>query len=103
MKSLVQRILFYLRYEMTDDVRMRVELTCIACVMLACLGVLGYRLHALHRMEQETSARIATLSAEIRSLAAQAGKRQHPTPRQHFEFHKPGEAPKSTSNVKTKD
>lgn len=89
---------------MTEDVRTRIELTCIACVVLVGLGMMGYQLHVLHRMQQETSEQIATFSEEIRALGIQAGKQQYPPmPRLHFRFHKPEETPKSTLNVKTKD
>lgn len=105
MKSLVQRILFYFRYEMTDDVRMRIELACIACVMLVVIGVMGHRLHALHRMQQETEAELAAISERIKALYPQAGRRKYRHPMGHlrFRFHKPGEAPKSTSEVQVKD
>ena len=105
MKSLFQRILFYLRYEMAEEVRTRVEWTCIACVMLVGLGVTGYRLHALHRMQQETEAELAVISERIRALYPQTGKRKYRHPMGHlrFRFREPGEAPKRISNVKTED
>jgi|GEM_PF-3731664 hypothetical protein len=49
MKSLVQRIEFYLRYEMDYDVKMRIE--------LACLAVVGSQFHTLHRASREATER----------------------------------------------
>lgn len=57
MKSLIQRVGFYLRYEMDYDVKMRIELACIACVMLACLAVVGWQFHTLHRASREATER----------------------------------------------
>lgn len=105
MKSLVQRILFYFRYEMTDDVRMRAELASIACVMFVVIGVMGHRIHTLHRMQQETEAELAAISERIRALYPQTSKRKYRHPMGHlrFRFREPGEAPKRISSVKTED
>lgn len=59
MQNLIQRIRFYLRYEMTHDVEVRIEVACIACVMLACLAVVGWQFYTLHRINREAAEREA--------------------------------------------
>lgn len=45
MQDLIQRITFYFRNEMTHDVEVRIEVACIACVMLACLAAVGWQFY----------------------------------------------------------
>lgn len=68
MKDTLQRILFYLRYEMTEDVRTRIELASIACVLLVCLGVSGYYLHKLHQEDKQAAEMEALFKAEIEDV-----------------------------------
>ena len=41
MRKAIRRILFYIRYEMTSDVKMRIEMGIAICMVLLCLGFAG--------------------------------------------------------------
>lgn len=77
MKDFIQRIIFYLRYEMTHDVEVRIEATCIACVMLAGLGIAGYQLYTLHSAEQESTEQQAALPEEMKQCIEQVRRQPH--------------------------
>lgn len=87
MKDFIQRIIFYLRYEMTHDVEMRIEAVCIACVMLACIGIAGYQLYPLHRPEQESTEQQAALPKEMKQSIEQV--RRQPRTAKYPEYEVP--------------
>ncbi len=49
MRKLIERMVFYIRYEMTEDVKARIEMGILCGVMLIALGVFGYSLYVLYR------------------------------------------------------
>ena len=51
MRKLIERIAFYIRYEMTEDVKARIELGVLCGTLLIAFGVLGYGLYGLYRLD----------------------------------------------------
>lgn len=61
---------------MTCDVKMRIEMGVVVCLVLLCLGFAGYQFHALHRIEQEDKARREAFSEEMKYFIEQYGSEQ---------------------------
>ena len=68
MKDTLQRILFYLRYEMTEDVRTRIELSVLSGLILLFLGFIGYQAHKWYRLEKEIERHEAIYKAKMEDL-----------------------------------
>ena len=64
MKDTLQRILFYLRYEMTEYVRTRIELSVLSGLILLFLGFIGYQAHEWYRLEKEIERHEAILQSK---------------------------------------
>ena len=48
MRKPIERIAFYIRYEMTEEVKARIELGVLCGTLLIAFGVLGYGLYGLY-------------------------------------------------------
>ena len=68
MKDTLQRILFYLRYEITEDVRTRIELSVLSGLILLFLGFIGYQAHEWYRLEKEIERHEAIYKAKMEDL-----------------------------------
>ena len=68
MKDTLQRILFYLRHEMTEYVRTRIELSMLSCLILLFLGFIGYQAHEWYRLEKEIERHEAIYKAKMEDL-----------------------------------
>ncbi len=68
MRKAIRRILFYIRYEMTSDVKMRIEMTSIVCVILSSLGVISYQFYHLHKLEEEITRERAEFFETMKQL-----------------------------------
>ena len=51
MRKFIERIAFYIRYEMTEEVKARIELGVLCGTLLIAFGVLGYGLYGLYRLD----------------------------------------------------
>ena len=68
MKDTLQRILFYLRYEMTEDVRTRIEFSVLSGLILLFLGFIGYQAHKWYQLEKEIERHEAIYKAKMEDL-----------------------------------
>ena len=72
---------------MTHDVEVRIEVACIACVMLACLAVVGWQFYTLHRINREAAEREAALPKEMKQSIEQV--RRQPRTAKYPEYEVP--------------
>ena len=79
MRKLIERIAFYIRYEMTEEVKARIELGVLCGTMLIAFGVLGYGLYGLYRQEKQMTEWEEASREEMRYFIELMGKqRPHP-------------------------
>ena len=102
MRKLIERMVFYIRYEMTEDVKARIELGVLCGTLLIAFGVLGYGLYGLYRQDQQRAEQERASREEMRYFIELMGKpKPYPTmerkywmPRMLHRFHsKQGRAP----------
>lgn len=95
MRKLIERIAFYIRYEMTEEVKARIEMGVLCGTLLIAFGVLGYGLYGLYRQDQQRAEQERASREEMRYFIELMGKpKPHPTmdrkywmPRMLHRFH----------------
>lgn len=95
MRKFIERIAFYIRYEMTEEVKARIELGVLCGTLLIAFGVLGYGLYGLYRQDQQRAEQERASREEMRYFIELMGKpKPHPTmnrkywmPRMLHRFH----------------
>ena len=80
MRKFIERIAFYIRYEMTEEVKARIELGVLCGTLLIAFGVLGYGLYGLYRQDQQRAEQERASREEMRYFIELMGKpKPHPT------------------------
>lgn len=95
MRKLIERIAFYIRYEMTEDVKSQIELGVLCGITFMGLGVFGYSLYGLHQQAQQRKEQERASREEMRYFIELMGKpKPHPNmermdwmPRMLHRFH----------------
>ena len=95
MRKLIERMVFYIRYEMTEDVKSRIELGVLCGITFMALGVFGYSLYGLHQQAQQRKEQERASREEMRYFIELMGKpKPHPNmermdwmPRMLHRFH----------------
>lgn len=79
MRKLIERIAFYIRYEMTEEVKSRIELGVLCGITFIALSVFGYSLYGLHQQSQQRKEQERASREEMRYFIELMGKqRPHP-------------------------
>ena len=80
MRRFIERIAFYIRYEMTEEVKARIELGVLCGTLLIAFGVLGYGLYGLYRQDQQRAEQERASREEMRYFIELMSKpKPHPT------------------------
>ena len=95
MRKLIERMVFYIRYEMTEDVKLRIEMGVLCGITFIALSVFGYSLYGLHQQAQQRKEQERASREEMRYFIELMGKpKPHPTmdrkywmPRMLHRFH----------------
>lgn len=80
MRQLIQRLTFYIRYEMTETAKTRIEIGVLCGITFIAISVFGYSLYGLHQQAQQMAEQERASREEMRYFIELMGKpKPHPT------------------------